>query len=388
MCNPQYVPLSLTSFKCDETRPICKSCAKRELPCSFTAKQSNLIVLNSSYSDLVTTPEVDEVTKNQAAIETQFQSLSHDEEISLAKTYSLKGDENDTLRLIHHYALSTSTSISDSQAAVLMNRDVIPALAFEHDFLLAGLLAVTSLHLAILNPCALHNDAALKHHSQALTLIRPHLLHITPDNVYALFSFSCMIVCYSFGIHKAEISSHDPLEEMLAVFTLLRGIAVIAEMGEKWLEQSPFASSATLPEPNSNTILEPTVEAALLSLSQRVLDSDVDPTSRDAYEAAIGLLRHSFLLSAEQPRSTRTALPFPIMVPQPFVEKLREREPLALVILAHYAVILHWLRHSIWLRNWGKEVVEAVRHVVGPEWHGCLEFNVEQVGSEAFLITG
>jgi hypothetical protein len=351
----------------------------------LAAEQSDLIVLNSSYSPFASKTDYNEAATGQATNETHFQSLSHDEEVSLAMRYSLKADDNDTYRLIHHYALSTSTSISDSPSAVLMNRDIIPALAFEHDFLLSGLLAVTSLHLAILNPCTIHNDAALKHHSQALTLIRPHLSHVTADNVYALFSYSCMIACYSFGIRKAAISSHDPLGDMLAVFTLLRGITVIVEMGEEWLENSPFADSTKLPEPNPNTRLAPKVEGALFSLSQSIPDSNTDLTSREVYEAALSLLRHTFLLSAEQPHSTRTALLFPILVPQQFVDNLRDKDPLSLVILAHYAVVLHWLRHSIWLRGWGNEVIAAVRHVVGSEWDVVLKFAVEQVGSQELL---
>lgn len=341
--------------------------------------------MNSSYSQLSSNPEVDRVARGVTNV-TNDHRLSNDVEMSLAKTYSLKGDDNDTLRLMHYYTISTSFSMSDSSFAALRMRNVIPALAFEHDFLLSGILAVTSLHLAILNSCPIHSNAAMKHHSEALTLTRPHLSHVTPDNVSALFSFSCLIACYSFGFHQANLSCADPIGEILEVFTLLRGIAVIVKNGAQWLEQGPFAESM-LPKPsNPNASLAPKIEAAISSLSQCNSALMSDSVTQEAYAVAIEMLRQTFLLSAEQPNAKMAALPFPIMAPQGLMEKLRDRDPMALVILAYYGVVLHWLRDDIWLRGWGKEILDGVTKAVRSEWRVWLDFAVKEVEPRDFQV--
>jgi hypothetical protein len=46
-----------------------------------------------------------------------------------------------------------------------------------------------------------------------------------------------------------------------------------------------------------------------------------DPTARDAYAAAIQMLRQTFLLAAERPETKMTALLFPIMLPTHFMKK-------------------------------------------------------------------
>lgn len=310
--------------------------------------------------------------------------LSPGAEISLAATYALKGDDNDTLRLIHHYAVSTCFSISDLPSSIPTWRDTVPSLAFEHGFLLSGLLAVTSLHLALVNPSTCHTNAAIRHYSQALALIQPHLSDITPDNVFPLFSCSCLIALYSFGIYCTSQENLDPLAEIFELFTLIRGIAVIVKNGLQWLQHGPFAA-AMLPQPaNHSTSLELEIEAALTTLSRHNLERITDPEAQGAYTTAIGMLRHTLLLAADIPDTKTTALVFPIMITimgHPlFVEKLRDREPMALVILAHYGVLLYWLRNHIWLQGWGSQIIHAVKEAVELEWRGCLEWPLKVVG--------
>lgn len=257
----------------------------------------------------------------------------------------------------------------------------IPALALRHDFLLSSILAITSLHLALLNPCALHTSAAIGHHSQALALTRPHLLNLSPDNASALFPFSCLIALYSFGVHSTSASTFNPIVEMIEVFTLIRGIGAIVKSGAQWLEPDLHAESM-LPSPsNPNASLAPKIEATLAVLSRCNSESTTDMTIRDAYGTTIWMLRQVFLLAAENPGAKMTVLPFPIMVPRQFMEKLEDRDPMALVILAHYSVVLYWLRNHIWLRGWGRQLVDAIHLELGSEWHGCLKWAIEEVRS-------
>jgi hypothetical protein len=166
----------------------------------------------------------------------------------------------------------------------------------------------------------------------------------------------------------------------LELFSLIRGIAVIIKNGVQWLEQGPFAQ-AMLPTPvDPNASLAPEIEAALETLSQRTLETIADPKAQEAYATTIEMLRQTLLLAAEKPDTKMTALLFPIMVPPLFRDELRYRNPMALLILAHYVVVLYWLRSHIWLRGWGSQIVEAVKGVVGRDSWGCLNWPLKVVG--------
>ncbi|KAH9223624.1 hypothetical protein DL95DRAFT_517736 [Leptodontidium sp. 2 PMI_412] len=69
---------------------------------------------------------------------------------NLSAAYVLQDDSQDILRLIYNYGASTSKSISDSPDCVPIWRDVVPALAFKHDFLLSGVFSVSALYLGLL----------------------------------------------------------------------------------------------------------------------------------------------------------------------------------------------------------------------------------------------
>jgi hypothetical protein len=106
---------------------------------------------------------------------------------------------------------------------------------------------------------------------------------------------------------------------------------------------------------------------------QRTSEQISDSESRDIYTAAVVLLSQNLILAAEKTGVKMTALPFPILVSDMFMEILKGEDQLTLVIFANYAVLLHWLRGYVWLRGWGKQIVEAVKHPVGTGYWGCLE---------------
>jgi hypothetical protein len=347
---------------------------------------------------------------------------------------TLKGDEYDILRLTHHYTLCTCKTIADISLDTLpLWRDVVPGLAFNHDFLLHILLAVTALHLNILHPSTENSNAALQHYTKGLALFRPYLTSITPNNISILFIFSCLLPLYSFGINCTSIRTPETLSEyvnhggplstcgtlmsfrlskyscdieahgsfllraltdskilrIIEILTLLRGVRNIATNGSQLLKSGPMGCLL----PPSISDLHPTralsqdIEATLLLLSIRNLKS-TKPSSRDAFAGAIARLRHTFLLERDQPGTTMTIVPFAIWVPDLFVERMRDREPMALVILAHYAVVLHWLRRIIWLQDWGSRIIYAVRDALSEEWTDCMAWPMGQIYGRVDSLVG
>lgn len=57
-------------------------------------------------------------------------------------------------------------------------------------------------------------------------------------------------------------------------------------------------------------------------------------------------------------------LPCPIMLKKNEMDEMRKKSPMALVVLAHYGVLLHSLRRDLWMRGWGRDVILAVRREV------------------------
>jgi hypothetical protein len=300
--------------------------------------------------------------------------------IHFSSKYTLRGDNNDQSRLLHHFVMFTCETISDSKSSIVAWREIIPALAFEHDFLLSTLLAVTALHLAIIHPSEVHNNAALRHHTAALASFR-RLSSIDGQNISAVFAFACMVPLFSFGLHLTPMRRSDTLSEIIEIFDLLRGISIVLKTGSKWLDvqQFPDAELPTVAKPAAT--LPDAIESTLLLLSRRNNIPGSDERLRVPYKAAIDMLRYSFLLSQEHPGKKLIILPFPILAPAEYISELKRKSPLALAILAHYAVLLHWQAGagSVWLQTWGKHVVDAVKEITDEAWVDCIEWPLEQV---------
>ncbi|MCJ1471707.1 hypothetical protein MMC13_000347 [Lambiella insularis] len=289
--------------------------------------------------------------------------------------------ERNDLRLMHHFTLTVYKTIGTSPEATAVWHDLIPQLAFEHDFLLHGILALASLHLALTSPSSREASSAtaLRHYTAAIGLFRPHLNSITSSNISPIFAFSTLVPLYIFGYTHTFALPLNPLPEIFEIIAVLRGCAGIVRSGAEWLENGPF-KHLLLPEPTDPLQALPIeIEVALSTLSIYNGKTTADTMLLNSYSEAIGVLRESFKLALNAPGEQKVALPFPILISPEVPMRMREGDPIALVILAHYGVILHWLGTSIWMKGWGAQTVDAVKNAVGEDWQKCITWAVEEV---------
>ena len=68
---------------------------------------------------------------------------------------------------------------------------------------------------------------------------------------------------------------------------------------------------------------------------------------------------------------------WPGTVSQRFVELMDERRPEALVLLAHYCVLLKKVNSSWWLQGVGERLLMAIDRELGSEWRPWIEWALE-----------
>lgn len=318
----------------------------------------------------------------------RHQQRSSSADIRFSSPATPNDDYNDQLRLIHYFTLNTSATVADQNHSPAW-RDLIPTLAFTHPFLLSGLLAVTSLHLAIVSPSVAQTRKILKHHTEALKLFGPQLLDINPGNASALFAFTLLIPIFALGARNTPMNNLDAVSGISEIFTLMRGVAIIVVKGGAWLD-GVFFEAQFLPVPNfsEGTLLPLAIDKSILSLSTRnaSLNEEHDPEGYEIYKATIATLIHSFLLANEFPRIKLVLLPLPIFGPPGLVERARKGEELALACFAHYAVLLFWLREDLWLRGWGRDIILEVEGRLGREWRDCVAWPFAEIERGGFGV--
>lgn len=292
--------------------------------------------------------------------------------------------EKERLKLMNHYALHTSKSITDVIIPQDQNQSFwgewVTELAFKHNFLLHGLLGLSALHLALKGVSAQrHTVMAIRHHDLGVAMFRPHLSNITPENHDAVFAFSCIVVLYTFGIQRPFEPTEDPIDRLHQVFSLIRGSSILVKADHETMARSRW-SVLMLPHPFPPTVLSSELEDVLSKLLSRAAMTP-KAARMGVYEPAIQTLRHSLAMAVMYRRTKMTFSYFAVMSPPEFWSMVRTGEPLALVILANYAVTLHWLRENIWMAYWGKGILDAVRQKLPLEWRECIAWAVQETDS-------
>ncbi|GAT23562.1 hypothetical protein RIB2604_01707010 [Aspergillus luchuensis] len=172
-------------------------------------------------------------------------------------------------------------------------------------------------------------------------MFRSHLSNITPENHDAVFAFSCVVSLYTFGIQRPSEPTEDPIDRLHQVFSLIRGSSFLVKSDHDTMVRSRW-SVLMLPHPFPPTVLSSELEDVLSKLLSR---------------------------AAMAPEAARME----------FWSMVRIGEPLALSILANYAVTLDWLRSNIWMAYWGREIVVAVRKALPLDWHECIAWAVQEM---------
>ncbi|KIW44888.1 uncharacterized protein PV06_03326 [Exophiala oligosperma] len=405
--------------KCDEQRPTCGRCTRTGQCCSLNSPDCDLLIIidendraaqgkvattatsASSTSLLLSTTSSSSPSQTELSGISITSPSSNSHASSSSSIFNINEPqlpfttlERDRLRLMHHYDRFTCETVADlvlpTPEGVNIMRHYVPELAFEHDFLLHGILALSSLHLTLLSldnadaqTRERHLSLATYHHSCAIRMFNRYLADNPADhNIDALFLFSSQIAMCAFGFQRVTTrgSQEKSLEQIVEMLNLLRGTGTVAKSSFHKLVQgrlSPLFFQARRALAGGSEELSVGVETVLSNLLDRALK--IDSPQRELYLDALAALRLNLTLASavsiphQAPIST-----FPVISPPGFFQIVATGDALALALVANYGIIVHWLRGNIWLAEWGKQTAQTIKAALPPDWDDCL-LNLREV---------
>ena len=276
------------------------------------------------------------------------------------------------LELLHHYTTSTCFPLSSIPSNRQIWQIAVPREAKSHGCLLHALLAISTVNLWYVNPTKRHlyERAALHHWNLALATSIPALNEVTRHNCRAQFAMSGIVSVLSFvSPHSGKFGMpSDPVNDILSVFTLIRGVTTVVQSAQEWIAQG---SLGALIDCGWNPTTSPLSEDASVAF-EKLFDTNeketLDPSTRDIYRSTIQSLKKIFDIHTvvrDQPGLVFTWL---VVVQASYITQLEKKKPMAVTILAHYAVLLHTSNGQWWLEGRGAHLVEFIRQILPPEW--------------------
>ena len=293
---------------------------------------------------------------------------------------SIPNLDSHDLKIFNHYAAYTSASLSDRDSVQLTWRVAVPQEAIPHSFLMHALLSFASAHLAQLCPAqrTSYGRGALVHRNIALRSCIPSLRNITPKNCHALFAFSSVIAVSTFAFPDALSESQmSPVDNILTFLVLIRGVNTVLQGGLDWIKSgslNPLLQDGRVNWRKQVALLPVTFLAPFERLHALNVKASPDTNDRKVYEEAIQDLENSY--GAYQLIASDRSLVFIwcAIIPREYVTLVSERQPMALVVLAHFAVLLHNVGAQWWAGDRGKLLVEAIHDELGNDWKLAVEW--------------
>ncbi|PLN75253.1 hypothetical protein BDW42DRAFT_181035 [Aspergillus taichungensis] len=283
-------------------------------------------------------------------------------------------------------SIATSTSVEKFWQAV-------PQESIAHPFLTHGLLALSALHVAATSNESREESikTAQNHYSRAIYGFQKaakSLDQSTYDAVFAMCHID-LVFCFALPLTVVSPSNNDPIDNLCHILTHLQ-------------TSSPTTTATTNPLNKESALnplhphAPPTHEAQMPNTSQLAITaltrlnntlSQQDPSHpTSTYTTTIthlaSALKTLLCSSSEETTTPLSTMQWAYHVPGEFLPLTRQRRPFALVLLAHFAVILHAMRASWWVGEWGERVIRQCGLVLGSkgELRGALGWVVDATG--------
>ncbi|KAH7268117.1 hypothetical protein B0J15DRAFT_486407 [Fusarium solani] len=394
-------------MKCDESRPICLNCKISNRQCAYNATGLSPLPEEASPDTHPSPASCDPAygTPNSEApglipptllsAITPTSNPSSDRSFEgIPGTYNApleRGDlfNLDHLALLHHI----ETSIPDMLLGDSFGHNLVSEMmkyALASPYLMNQLLAIGALHLSKIDSAQeKHVQQATALQTRAVALFNEAREEISEATCVPMFLFSSLL-----GVHVLCDTLQGPREHLGAVLdrfvrylSIQRGVRAVTGQSWSMIKKSGIGDflqrveDAIPPGSDSTSETEP--------LSRMIDESGLGSASVDAYRKTISMLQQAFSIHhklRQQGRRFDATLMFCITLNEEYIDLLSQRQPEALVILAFYAVLLHWNRDTWVLGDGGEYLIEAIAAHLGAHWTSWLHWPVSVLESPSGLV--
>ncbi|PKY02163.1 putative Zn(II)2Cys6 transcription factor [Aspergillus campestris IBT 28561] len=379
--------------KCDEKQPVCNNCLVHSINCDFQNSSSRSPSAGSTppqryqfrqskYQTLASSPSQEEGNYRSVAA---F-AWKPGEGISLAD-----------LHLFHHFTTATAGTITDETKDPQKVWQIhVPRWGMSFPSIQHLLLTLSALHLAYLNPARRgeYTRQADDHFTFGVRSVATVLALDTLDSQNCqLIYIAAVMVCFAYfarGPQDGEylVFNTNGKSEWLV---LLHGVrSILAQRhGEiftgvlKPREESPGLDDIDVCAPELDEELSCHIQRLHEVGEMVILEVEGD---REVYVDVVDNLVECF---EEAYRRRRTGchptdlMPYTMgwtfRFPDTMITKLEEREPIALVILAHWAILLRYMRDTWFMERWDHHIVSGIKACLPETYHAWIEWPEEVV---------
>jgi hypothetical protein len=300
--------------------------------------------------------------------------------------------------LLGHYKNSTSRTIAtDLETEVLWGSSLIH-MAYHHDFLMRAVLALAALHLAhdVGNTTDQRDYllAASKFQDIAMAPFRVAVANADKSNCHAILAFTHILVLYCFATEYQDgnlllvAEESEDITPMWLHF-LRSGCAMLCSVWEV-LEIGPFRALVAAWEKQFD--LPKSIDMVISKHLDHLLEAVPPPWSADAWsdDECIEYRDAASYLALAISCSNTMGRPWtpwdvlriwPIRLSEKFMIMLATSHPGALILLAHYSVLLKNIEDQWYFRGRATRMIRTIALRLDLRWHRFIEKPLEALNA-------
>lgn len=289
--------------------------------------------------------------------------------------------------------MSAQRPIDHDEKESLQSRDRHFRLGLSHPYVLHSLLGLAALQLfsedrsraELYALSCTHNDAALR-------LARPHILHPTTEHADALFHFAATTSVHAVAepmLRPRDVGrgqEADYVGDLLRSFEIDRGVRAVVVAHLDHLQSTGSVDHSKFTDNRDE--VAPSLEQdypQLGKLRDFIRQQCSEPSVVAGCIASVDLLFLSIAVLKANPENhscIRLIQTWPTDIDKPVLDMCHARHPVALVILAHYAVMMS-LRPSFWaFDRWPGAILENVEARLDARYSDMLCWPRAQIRKE------
>ncbi|KAL4780391.1 hypothetical protein BJX76DRAFT_338108 [Aspergillus varians] len=429
-------------MECSKARPQCDECKSQRVSCRYrdqSSKQSQRQSIprprkpatrkthasftsdsspSSSPSPPSTAHRKSTASSTSSAIESNLSEVKDDERAKTPEScHAVDELSPRDQRLLAKWSSSTERSLTHSKSKDRSWQSIIRRDSVRYPALRHSTLALSAIHLASTSETGTakrkdHLTDAARHYSQAVDAFPP--LHEDPSESRCNAAFSTASLLF-----MCELTSPSLVEDGFSLSHSLSGSRSFASSPSPCAPVEPDAHEPSVSPPSLQKIVDLFATVRDLSSGSDILDvvekgelsalftqsdpyhqlpstytltiltmrnlntatAQNDPShATSVYDDTIAKLDRSLEMLSKGGEPTMIALRWMFRIPSRYLDLVREKQPLALIIFAHYCAVLHHLRDRWWMGNWGSRLVKEISQLLGPERLGSILWASDIVG--------
>lgn len=375
-------------MRCDETRPQCINCGKADRNCFY------LNSIQELHKPPSRTPRPSSRTGTAGpSTGPEYGATSHSNPVSEPDGTATETDTEDFTparneRFFSMEHLSLLHHLENNKFELLMANELTESMAIRGlevalttPYLMHALLALSALHLATIQPeqAERYSLLATELQGRSILLFNNDCEQPSETTCLPMFYFSSFTAVHV--LQQTLKSNRDDFPAFLNQFSnyLLVHRGVHAIVGDWWHIIRETLGTGLSQDPGG------TVNTELLDIEcgplQNMLDhSDLSTTSIQICRDATKILEKSFQMyhhiAKVSARRSASIMTFPVHVSAEFTAMIDQQKPEALIILAFYAVLLHWCRNAWIVEDAGRFIIESIAERLQGYWSQWLAFPI------------